>query len=150
MGPFVKLGSTYASLGKDDDVLTVGLNRAVDLIIAKREKQGGAATKGYRNRQTPQDGKPITRQSGRYGPYIKHGGTNATIPKDQDPEAFTLEQAVELLKAQAAKKKEEKETTLHWMHLPKRPSKIATLRSGERVWAVRKRPSGCRWAPASQ
>ncbi len=101
-GPFVKLGSTYASLGKDDDVLTVGLNRAVDLIVAQREKRGGAAA-GVEVGTHPEDGKPITRHSGRYGPYVKHGKVNATIPQDQDPETLSVDQAVALLIARAAK-----------------------------------------------
>lgn len=103
-GPFVKLESTYASLGKDDDVLTVGLNRAVDLIIAQREKRGGTAAAGVEIGVHPEDEKPITRHAGRYGPYVKHGKINATIPKDQDPETLTVEQAVELIKVQAEKK----------------------------------------------
>ncbi len=102
-GPYVKLGSTYASLGKDDDVLTVGLNRAVDLIVAQREKRGGAATAGVEIGTHPEDGKPITRHSGRYGPYVKHGKVNATIPQDQDPETLSVDQAVALLIARAAK-----------------------------------------------
>jgi DNA topoisomerase-1 len=41
--------------------------------------------------------------SGRFGPYVKHGRINATLPKDTDPEAMTMEQAVELIAAKAAK-----------------------------------------------
>ena len=107
-GPFVKLGSTYASLSKDDDVLTIGLNRAVDLIVAQREKRGGATSTGVEIGKHPKDEKPITRHTGRYGPYVKHGRLNATIPKDQDPETLTIEQAVALLTAQAEKKKKKK------------------------------------------
>lgn len=103
-GPFVKLGSTYASLTKYDDVLTVGLNRAVDLIIAQREKRGGASSAGVEIGKHPEDDKPITRHAGRYGPYVKHGKINATIPKDQDPETLTLEVAVALIAVQAEKK----------------------------------------------
>ena len=102
-GPFVKLGSTYASLSKDDDVLTIGLNRAVDLIVAQREKRGGANA-GVEIGKHPEDEAPITRHSGRYGPYVKHGKVNATIPRDQDPETLTLEAAVALIAIQAAKK----------------------------------------------
>ena len=107
-GPYVRLGSTYASLSTGDDVLTIGLNRAVDLIVAQREKRGGAAAAGLEIGKHPEDGKPITRHSGRYGPYIKHGRINATIPRDQDPEAMTLEGALTLLTAQIAKKKAKK------------------------------------------
>lgn len=104
-GPFVKLGSTYASLTKEDDVLTVGLNRAIDLLIAQREKRSGSASSGIEIGKHPNDGKPVTRHTGRYGPYVKHGKVNATIPKAQDPEKISLEQAVLLIVAQTEKKK---------------------------------------------
>ena len=107
-GPYVKLGTTYASLSKDDDVLTVGLNRAVDLIVAQREKRSGGTATGIEIGKHPKDGKPITRHAGRYGPYVKHGRINATIPKGQDPETLTLEATVALITAQATKKKAKK------------------------------------------
>jgi DNA topoisomerase-3 len=52
----------------------------------------------------PGDGKPVTLKSGRYGPYVQHGKLNATLPKDMNPDAVTLAQAVELLQAKAAAK----------------------------------------------
>jgi DNA topoisomerase-3 len=52
----------------------------------------------------PADGKPISLKSGRYGPYVQHGKLNATLPKDMNPEAVTLEQAIELLAIKAAAK----------------------------------------------
>ena len=51
----------------------------------------------------PADGKPITLKSGRYGPYVQHGKLNATLPRDLNPDAVTLEQAVELLALKAVK-----------------------------------------------
>src|SRR3546814_8618453 len=69
-GPYLKHGSSYVSLGPDDDVLSVGLNRAVSLLA--ESKSGGARELG----KHPADGKPVTVRKGRYGPYVKHGGTN--------------------------------------------------------------------------
>ena len=51
----------------------------------------------------PNDGKPIMAQKGRFGPYVKHGKTNATLPKDIALEDVTLEQALELIAAKVAK-----------------------------------------------
>jgi DNA topoisomerase-1 len=97
-GPYIKHGSNYVSL-KDDSVLTIGLNRAVALIA---ESPGhGAIELGNH----PEDGKPISIRKGRYGPYVKHGRANATIPDDVEAETVTLEEAVTLLAEKAAKKK---------------------------------------------
>jgi DNA topoisomerase-3 len=52
----------------------------------------------------PSDGKPITLKSGRYGPYVQHGKLNATLPKEMNPDAVTLDQAIELLAIKAAAK----------------------------------------------
>jgi len=51
----------------------------------------------------PEDGKDITVRSGRYGPYVKHGTTNATLPKDITPEEITLDEALGLIAARVAK-----------------------------------------------
>jgi len=99
-GPYLKHGSVYKSLTPDDDVLTIGINRAVDLLAGAAKKASvPAKTLG----DHPKTGKPITTGSGRFGPYIKHGSVYASIPKGTDPEGVTLEQALELLEAKAAK-----------------------------------------------
>ncbi|MGE5766509.1 MAG: topoisomerase C-terminal repeat-containing protein, partial [Bacteroidota bacterium] len=100
-GPYVKHGPTYRSLTEGDDVLTIGLNRAVALI-AEAPQRGGAA--GRQLGTHPEDGKVVSQGKGRFGPYVKHGKLYATIPAEIDPESVTLEQALELLKAQAEKK----------------------------------------------
>jgi DNA topoisomerase-1 len=51
----------------------------------------------------PVDGAPVRVLSGRYGPYIKHGATNANVPKGADPQALTLDEAVKLLAEREAK-----------------------------------------------
>jgi DNA topoisomerase-1 len=101
-GPYVKRGSTYKSIPADEDVLTIGLNRAVDLLA--QAKSGGAAALRTLG-EHPSDGKPVTLHAGRYGPYVKHGRVNASLPKDMDKDEIDLLQAVELLGKQAAKKK---------------------------------------------
>ncbi|MCW2243638.1 type I DNA topoisomerase [Azospirillum canadense] len=99
-GPYLKHGSVYKSLTPDDDVLTIGINRAVDLLAGAAKKASAPAkTLG----DHPKTGKPVTTGSGRFGPYVKHGSTYASIPKGTDPESVTLEQGLELLEAKAAK-----------------------------------------------
>ncbi|MGH6949190.1 MAG: DNA topoisomerase, partial [Kiloniellales bacterium] len=103
-GPYVRHGSTYRSLPADEDVLVVGLNRAVALLAEAKGGRGGAqALKTLGDH--PGDGKPVTLHAGRYGPYVKHGKVNATLPKDLDQDTVTLDAAVGLLAAQAEKKK---------------------------------------------
>ncbi|MGE0726046.1 MAG: topoisomerase C-terminal repeat-containing protein, partial [Alphaproteobacteria bacterium] len=99
-GPYLKHGSTFKSLGAGDDVLTVGLNRAVDLLAqaAARGRAPGRVLGDH-----PADGKPITVHAGRYGPYVQHGKVNATVPRGTDPDTLTVEAAVALLAERAAR-----------------------------------------------
>ncbi|MEM7188807.1 MAG: type I DNA topoisomerase [Pseudomonadota bacterium] len=104
-GPYVKHGTIYASLEAGDDVLTVGMNRAVDLIARKAAKgRRGAAQKPLRELGDHPDGGPVNVMDGRYGPYVKWEKINATIPKDKDPAAITFDEAIELVAAKAASK----------------------------------------------
>jgi DNA topoisomerase-1 len=94
-GAYVKHDQTYARL-RADDVLTVGLNRAVDLL-AEAEARSKGATLG----EHPEDGKSVKIRSGRFGPYVQHGTDRAALPKGTDADALTLQQAVEILVAKA-------------------------------------------------
>jgi DNA topoisomerase-1 len=96
-GPYLKIGSTYISIPAGDDVLTIGINRAVDLIANNPKKKTAGRELGE------YEGKPITVGAGRFGPYVKHQKIYATIPKSIVPEEVTLEQAIELIKAKAEK-----------------------------------------------
>jgi DNA topoisomerase I len=105
-GPFVLHAGTYANLSGADEVFEVGLNRAVDLLAQKRAgaRAGrGEATALAELGAHPEDGQPIRVLAGRYGPYIKHGATNANVPRGTEPTAVTLEQAVALIAERAAK-----------------------------------------------
>jgi DNA topoisomerase-1 len=98
-GPYIKHEGTYKSVGSVEEVLTIGLNRAVDLL-SQAKTRGPTALRELGAH--PADGQPVRVFKGRYGPYVKHGSVNATLPKDKAPEAVTLEEAVELLAARAA------------------------------------------------
>jgi DNA topoisomerase-1 len=103
-GPYVQHGKVFANIGKDDDVLEIGPNRAIDLIVAKESgagRFGRPATPGRVIGDHPEGG-PVTVRDGKYGPYVNHGSINATLPKGTAPDAVTMEQAIELLKAREA------------------------------------------------
>src|SRR5262249_61523573 len=106
-GPDVQHGKTYANIETGDDVLTVGLNRAVTLIEERKAKGPSrgrfGADPGRPLGEHPDKGGPVVVKKGRYGPYVSHDGVNATLPSDMTPETVTLEQALPLLDARAAR-----------------------------------------------
>jgi DNA topoisomerase-1 len=106
-GPYVKHGKTYANIDSNEDVLTVGLNRAVSLIAEKKANPGRGrrfgGDPGKSLGEHPDHGGPIVVKNGRYGPYVSHAGVNATLPSDMTPDSVTLEQAVGVLQARIAK-----------------------------------------------
>ncbi|WP_442754072.1 type I DNA topoisomerase [Methylocystis sp. JAN1] len=105
-GPYVQHGKTYANVGREDDVLTIGANRAIDLIVQKESGGGGSrfsrAGDSGRNLGEHPEGGAVTVKSGRFGSYVNWKKVNATIPKDVDPASLTLEQALEMIAAKAA------------------------------------------------
>jgi DNA topoisomerase-1 len=102
-GPFVVCDGDFRSLLPTDDVYSVDLPRAMELL---------SAPKGGRTRTTvepirtlgphPADGEPVQLFAGRYGPYVKHGAINASLPKGVEAEAVTIDQAIALLAERAA------------------------------------------------
>lgn len=102
-GPYVVSDGKYKSLGKDHDVLTVDLETAVELL--KQAKQSSAPKPVRELGKHPDDEGIIAIYEGRYGPYVKYGKVNATLPKEKNIEEVTLEEALEWIKAKAGKKK---------------------------------------------
>ena len=101
-GPYLKIGPRYKTLPPDDDVLTIGLNRAVDLLAAESAGPGGGRGVLKTLGTHPTDGKPVTLNKGRFGPYVKHGSAMASVPRKISEEEVTLEQAIELIAAKLA------------------------------------------------
>ncbi|UPG86018.1 DNA topoisomerase I [Luteibacter aegosomatis] len=95
-GPFVKQGSTYASLKAEDDPYVIELPRALQLVQEKLE--------AIANRIIQDFGNGVQVLNGRYGPYITDGEKNARIPKDRDPKTLTEAECIELLAAAPVKK----------------------------------------------
>lgn len=104
-GPYLKHDGKFVSL-KDDDVLTIGINRAVTVIAdgASKGGKGRAAAAPLRViGKHPKSGEDVAVYGGKYGPYVKHGKINASLAKGMSAESVTLDEAVELIK-----KREEK------------------------------------------
>jgi DNA topoisomerase-1 len=132
-GPFVLHAGTYANLSSADEVFDVGLNRAVTLLAEKRA--GGAGRRGEATALKdlgahPADGAPVRVLSGRYGPYIKHGSTNANVPRGTDPHDMTLDAAVLLLAERAAKGGGKK-----------KPARAAKAKAAPKAAAAKKAPA---------
>ncbi|MBU3919315.1 MAG: topoisomerase DNA-binding C4 zinc finger domain-containing protein, partial [Alphaproteobacteria bacterium] len=104
-GPYVQHGKTYANLKDPTEVFSIGINRAVDLIAEKRAKAAAGGGRGgvaaLKSLGDHPDGGPVEVFAGKYGPYVKWGKVNATLPKDMAPETVTLEAALELVNAKA-------------------------------------------------
>ena len=131
-GPFVRMGAIYGSLDKDDDVLTVGLNRAVDALAKKLDS---VRTLGAH----PKDKQPVMVKKGRFGPYAQHGSHVANLPRDVDMDDFTLDDAVALLaeKGKALKGKGRGKAAKKAAAKPKAEAKPAARKTP----AARKAPS---------
>ena len=91
-GPYIRYGKRYVSLPKDEDPFTVTLERALELVVAKKEADSQKYIKEIKN------GEEILQiLNGRFGPYVTNGSINASIPKTIDPATLELEAALELL-----------------------------------------------------
>ncbi|MDR3350826.1 MAG: type I DNA topoisomerase [Prevotellaceae bacterium] len=96
-GPYVRIGSEFVSLKKEDSPYTVSIERAIELIEEKRKKDREKHIKVFEKEN-------IQILNGRFGPYIAHAGNNYKIPKDTDPAALTLDESLEIIDAQKDKK----------------------------------------------
>ncbi len=118
-GPYVvhdqgKDGKDYRSLKAGDDVLTVDFDRAMELLSQPKRGRGGRRKSKEPLRELgahPDDEKPVNIFDGPYGPYAKHGRTNASIPEGEAVEDLTLERAVELLAAKASSGKSKRKSS---------------------------------------
>ncbi len=89
-GPYVRMGAVFGSLDRDDDILAIGINRAVDVLARKLASVRSLGPH-------PKDGEPVSVRKGRFGPYVQHAKTVANLPRGAAMEDFTLPDAVALL-----------------------------------------------------
>ena len=104
-GAYVVHDGDFRSIKEPDDVLTIGLDRALEMLAQPKFGRGKRAAAGTEIGKDPADGKVITLHDGKYGRYVKKGTINATIPKELGEGAITLEQALELIANKAPAKK---------------------------------------------
>ncbi|MEQ8976174.1 MAG: type I DNA topoisomerase [Coleofasciculus sp. C1-SOL-03] len=116
-GPYVvhnqgKEGKDYRSLKKGDDVLTISMDRALEILSQPKKSKGGSRSKSKTPLKElgehPEDKEPVNVYEGPYGTYVKHGKTNAGLPEDLSVEDITLEKAVELLAAKKSSSRSKK------------------------------------------
>ncbi|MDD3586234.1 MAG: type I DNA topoisomerase [Thermoguttaceae bacterium] len=149
-GPFIKSGTETRSLSAEMSPLTITLQQAIDLLAQPKYGRARTAAKKSEPIRTfdtsPVTGSPVLLMSGRFGPYVTDGKTNASIPKDISQDDLTFETALDLLAQRAAKgpvtrrkkaakkapKKGVKKTTT------KSAAKTATKKAGTKKAVVKK------------
>ena len=108
-GPYLLHDGKFTSLPATEDPLTIGINRAVEVLAnaPKKGERAGASAK-LRDLGDHPDGGKVALYKGRYGPYVKYGKVNATLPKDANLDTFSLEEAIPLIAARADKPSKKK------------------------------------------
>jgi DNA topoisomerase-1 len=102
-GPFVKHEKEYRSLKEGQDVFSITLDEALALLAEPKGRRAASTKKVIKELgKDPASGEEVSILDGRYGPYVKLGKTNASLPKGAKPEEFTLEKALELIEQKSA------------------------------------------------
>ncbi|HEX7310175.1 MAG TPA: type I DNA topoisomerase [Gaiellaceae bacterium] len=104
-GPYVQKGKETRSLESEEQLFTITLEQALALLSKPKERRrrGQAAGPLREIGPDPVSGTKIVVRSGRFGPYVTDGETNASLRRGDDPETVTLERATELLAERRAK-----------------------------------------------
>jgi len=98
-GPYIGHDGKFKSIPKTDSIFDIGMDRALELLAQARDGNTVLRVLG----DHPDDKASVEVCSGRYGPYVRHGKINATLPKSVSPDEITLEEGLELIAAKAAK-----------------------------------------------
>ncbi|MFM7247961.1 MAG: DNA topoisomerase 3 [Actinomycetota bacterium] len=105
-GPYIKKGTETRSLGSEEELFTLTLEQAEEILAKPKERRGRGGGQQQSLKELgpdPESGGTITLKAGRYGPYVTDGETNASIPKDVLPDAVTPAMAAQLLAERRAK-----------------------------------------------
>jgi DNA topoisomerase-1 len=149
-GPYVQHNGVYANLANADEVFDLGLNRAVAVLAEKAAGRGRSSRAGPLHELGPHpvSGEPVRVLAGKYGPYVKHGATNANLPRGADPASLTLDEAVALISAREGAAPKRKATKARGSK-PKAPARASAKTSGKaQAKAPVKRPARTKRAKA--
>jgi len=145
-GPYIKHGATFKSLAADDDVLTIGVNRAV-VLLAEPAAQRRSGPRLLRELGEHPEGGTVVVYAGRYGPYVSHDGVLASLPRTADPDTFSLDQAVSLLAVQRQKGKRRQRKPGKSAAAPVKPRRAAKSAGGAEKASPRKPRSRAKASP---
>lgn len=98
-GPYIQHGKEFASLPKEDDPMEVDLDRAIEIILQKKEDDAKKIIKLF------PENEDVKLLNGRWGPFLKIGKNNFKLPKDIEVEKLTLEECIEISENQPTAKR---------------------------------------------
>lgn len=104
-GPYIKYDGTFYSIPRNEDAWTIGLDRAIEIVTAKKELQAKKVIREF------EENKEVRILNGRYGPYIEFEKRNVRIPKEIVPETLTYDEVVKLAGQTEKKSAKGKEKT---------------------------------------
>ncbi len=140
-GPYIKCGKDTRSIPVDESPIEITLARALQLLAEPKRGRGGAssAPKLLKELGTrPGTEVAVRVLDGRYGPYVTDGETNATVPKGESPDALTMQRAIELIEARAARGPAKKKGRRGGGARAKAPAKKAAKKAPARSKATKK------------
>ena len=135
-GPYVNHDGKFKSIPRTDNVFDIDLDRAVELLAQANTGPAPIRELG----EHPVEQGSVAIYAGRYGPYVQHGKLRATLQKSQAPETLTLEEAVELLAAKAAKEAPAKKSAVARKATPAK--KKVAKKAAPKKTAAKKKATG--------
>ncbi len=155
-GPYLKKGTDTRSLEQEEQLFAVTLPEALALFAQPKQRRGrGAAAAPLKELgPDPDSGAPVVVRSGRFGPYVTDGTTNASLRRGDDPETITIERAAELLAERRAAGPSKRAGRATKKAAKRAPAKKATAKkAAAKKAAAKKAPAkkaGAGRAPAAE